>query len=405
MKHFWILSEVTISTRSLAVIAAVVSVSHASFASTVNVSQSKAPTQESESDGSKTVELNADVGLVVGTSSNIGKLSTPTSGNYLKISPSVGAEYLLSEVTVLNTALSADLKRFTDGASKNLGNESKAEARFTLIGFLGEQWELGGDLGGIYSAGRVPLQITSTETAALEQRYFEPDSRLYAAWTKGAYSAEAGASGKIRRYSTITEDRGNTFKNDYTSYGLDLKLKRVFSKAFSLSVKGVLENKTYSERPADFSDGAASPIGASHPFLEESSGEGSLVAEYRVGKLVFVTTPSYRKNKDRIFGARDSGTFRIQEKMTLPISKSLTFSPTASYARESFDHFRADPEANILGGALRTDSEWRVSVPMKYSVTRSISVSAAYDFVQKDSNYAGSSYSDHSVSTGVTVSM
>lgn len=356
-------------------------------------------------DSSSSVQLKPAINLLVGTSSNVGKLQSETPGAYGKVSPSLGLELTPWDSFVFTSQLNADFKQFAAEDARTIGDENSYELRNLAIWFPSDEWEVGGDIGALRSESRLPVQISSTQTTAQQQKYLEPDARLYAAWSRNQFSLESGAFGKTRNYSTLMIDRGNSFHNDFDQYGGDLKIGYSVSAAFKLTLRGLHEEKQYKEKPADFTDGAASNPAAPLPTLKESANELGLIAEYSLGKVKFVSTPGVRFNKDRIFGARDSQTWKFQQKIAVPITDRLSWNPTFTVSQESFSRFRSAPEIDPFGTPLRKDLDLRVASPFKYSLSHAIQILADYSFTRKDSNYANSSYSEHAVSTGLSVSM
>lgn len=356
-------------------------------------------------ESSSTLQWKPSVSMTLGSSSNVGKLQNETPGTYGKVSPSLGLEYAPSDTVVLTSQLSADLRQYTAQDTKPLGDESNYEFRNLGIWFPNDAWEIGGDLGAVYTQNSLPVQVSSTQTTALEQRYLEPDMRLYAAWSRNNLSFEGGSSGKARTYSTLLEDRGNSYHNDFSQYGVDLKTAYSISSSYKISLRGALENRKYRERPADFTDGAASNPATPLPVLEESASEFNLINEYSIGKVKLVSTPGVRFNKDKIFGARDSQAWKLQQKVAIPFSERFSWTPAFTLSQESFTRFRSDPDVDPFGSPLRKDLDLKISSPFKYSLSRTMQILADYTFTRKDSNYANSSYSEHAVSTGLSVSM
>lgn len=369
-------------------------------------SESSIRASSSEIDqSSQSLQIKPSVSLLVGSSSNVGKLQSETAGSYGKVSPALGFEFAPSDAVVFTTQLNADIKQYSSPETRLLADETNAEIRNLGIWFLTENWEFGGDLGATYAENRIPVQLTDTQTAAQEQKYTEPDGRVYLAWTKEELSFEGGFSAKVRNYSTLMNDRGNTFHNDFDVFGGDLKAGYSISDNLKVSLRGSIENRTYKEKPADFTDGAPSNSANPLPILQETSNELSLITEYGWGKVKLSSAPTLRLNKDRIFGARDSKTWKFQQKATIPFSGKLTWSPGVTISQESFDRFRSDPLNDPYGSPLRKDMDLRVSSPFKYSFNSSLQLLAEYVFSRKDSNYANSSYVEHAVSTGLSVSM
>ena len=360
---------------------------------------------QAESEGASSLQIKPSVGISVGSSSNVGKLNQDSSGTYGRVSPSLSLEYLPSDSVVLNFQINGDVKRYSEDSARTIGDEKNGEARLSGIWFINDTWEFGGDLGGYYSENRLPVQISSTETSAQIQKYTEPDSRLYLAWIGEKLSVETGANAKLRTYSTTVDDRENTFHNDFDSFSGDVKVGYSFAEAFKLSLKVLIEDKQYKERRADFSDGAASNPLSPHPILRETANEFGVVADYQIGKLKLTSTPAVRLNKDRIFGARDSQTLKFQQKIMIPIGAKLSWSPGFTLSQESFERFRSNPEGDPFGSPLRRDLDLKLTSPFKYTLKQNLQVNAEYGFSRKDSNYANSSYSEHTVSAGLTVSM
>ena len=356
-------------------------------------------------DDASSLQVKPSVAISVGSSSNVGKLNNESSGTYGKVSPALSFEYLPSDTVVLNLQVNGEFKQFSEAATRTIGDEKNGEIRSAGIWFINDTWEMGGDVGAFYTENRLPVQVSSTETSAQIQKYMEPDSRLYLAWVGDKFSAETGASAKLRQYSTTTEDRGNAYRNDFDTFGGDLKISYALAESFKLSAIVLIEDKKYKERRADFSDGAASNPGSPHPILRETANEVGLAADYTFGKFKFTSTPIIRFNKDRVFGARDSETLKFQQKIIVPIGKKLTWSPGITVSEERFSRFRSNPEGDPFGSPLRKDLDFKVTSPMKYILKENLQINAEYGFSRKDSNYANSSYTDHAVSAGFTVSM
>lgn len=356
-------------------------------------------------ESTSSLQFKPAIDLLVGTSSNVGKLQNATAGSYGKASPSIGVEYAPSETVVLTSQLSADLKQYSAQDTQAIGNESRAELRNLGIWFLSEKWEVGGDLGASYSDSLLPVQVSSTQTTAEQQKYLEPDSRVYGAWTGEKLAAETGISVKSRSYSTLLEDRGNSYHNDFNQFAGDIKFGYNLSKTSKISIKGLVEDRKYKERPADFTDGAASNPASPLPILEENAAELSAVAETTIGKVKLTSTPAIRFNKDKVFGARDSQTLKFQQKAIIPFSDRFSWTPTFSISQESFTRFRSSPEVDPFGSPLRRDLNLKASSPFKYRVSKFVQVLAEYSFSRLDSNYADSSYSEHAVSMGLGISM
>lgn len=356
-------------------------------------------------DAHRTVQVESAISLSTGTTTNAAKLQNETPGIYGKVSPAISFEYSPSDSVVINTQINAELKRYSEEKTKSLADEMTTEARGVFIWFANESWEFGGDLGASYAENKLPSQLSSTETVAQSQKYMEPDTRLYGAWITDNLSVETGVSAKTRHYWTTTEDRGNIFKNDYDQVGGDFKVGYSLNKDSKLSFRSIVDDKIYKEKPADFSDGAASNSASPNPLLHESSMEFNLIAEYALGKTKFVTTSGLRYNKDRIFGAKDSQTLKLQQKMIFPVSKNLTWSPVLSYSQEKFDKFRSEPETNPFNSSLRVDSEIKLSSPLKYTLSKQMNLNVDYSFSKKDSNYANNSYSETNISTGLEISL
>lgn len=357
------------------------------------------------SSSTKAYDLNPSITLTTGASSNVGKLQQETPGAYARLSPTIEFEFSRLENIALTTAFSADLKSYTAPEAKTLGDESKVELRNMGMWFINENWEIGGDLGAQYAENRIAIQLDSSTTTAEVQRFTEPEARIYASWTHERTNVETGIFARNRIYSTDMEDRGNVYRNDFHLYGSDLKLGYEFSEAVKVALKGQFENRIYSEKPADFSDGAPSNISAPLPNLQESSSEISTPFEYRIGKARFVTAPAIRFNKDLIYGARDSQTLKFQQKLNLPVSSKLNWSPSVTMAQESFDRFRSDPQNNPFGSPLRRDVELKFTSPLKYTFSKALQISAEYSFAKRDSNYADSSYIENAVSTAINYAL
>ena len=387
--------------RLCAVLLLALVASFADAAETISTSIAQADAGSANS----SIQVKPSVGISVGSSSNVGKLNQDSSGSYGRISPSLSMEYLPTDSVVLNFQVSGDVKRYSEDSARTIGDEKSGDARLAGIWFINETWEFGGDLGGYYTENRLPVQISSTETSAQIQKYTEPDSRLYLAWVGEKLSVETGANTKLRRYSTTVDDRGNTFHNDFDSLSGDVNIGYTFMDAFKLSLKALIEDKQYKERRADFSDGAASNPLSPHPILRETANEFGVVADYQIGKLKLSSAPVLRLNKDRIFGARDSQVLKFHQKIVIPIGGKLTWSPGLTFSQENFERFRSNPEGDPFGSPLRRDLDLKVTSPFKYALKENLQVNAEYGFSKKDSNYANSSYSEHTVSAGLTVSM
>lgn len=366
------------------------------------ISTSIVQTEEGDASG---LQVKPSVAISVGSSSNVGKLNNESSGTYGKVSPTLSFEYLPSDAVVLNLQINGEFKQFSETATRTIGDEKNGEIRSAGIWFINDTWEIGGDIGAFYTENRLPVQVSSTETSAQIQKYIEPDSRLYLAWVGDKFSVETGASAKLRQYSTTTEDRGNAYRNDSDTFGSDIKIGYALAESFKLSARALIEDKKYKERRADFSDGAASNPASPHPILRETANEIGIAADYTFGKLKLTSTPTIRFNKDRVFGARDSETLKFQQKIIIPIGKKLTWSPGFTVSEERFSRFRSNPEGDPFGSPLRKDLDLKVISPVKYTLKENIQINAEYGFSRKDSNYANSSYSDHAVSAGFTVSM
>ena len=356
-------------------------------------------------DDASSLQVKPSVTISVGSSSNVGKLNNKSSGTYGEVSPAISFEYLPLDTVFLNLQVNGEFKQFSEAASRTIGDEKNGEIRSAGIWFVNDTWELGGDIGAFYTENRVPVQISSTETSAQIQRYMEPDSRLYLAWVGDKFLVETGASAKLRQYSTKTEDRGNTYRNDFDTFGGDLKIGYALAESFRVSAKVLIEDKKYKERSADFSDGAASNPRSPHPILQETANEIGLAADYTFGKLNFTTAPTIRFNKDRVFGARDSETLKFQQKIIVPFGKKLAWSPGFTISEERFSRFRSNPEDDPFGSPLRKDLDFKVASPMKYTLIENLQINAEYGFSRKVSNYANGSYTEHAVSAGFTVSI
>lgn len=373
------------------------------IASTVSMASTSSSISDEGDLTSTFVDLKPAVSLSGGASSNVGKLNTATSGSFFKVSPSLAAEFTPSDSLVLNGQISGDFKKYSGSLQRKIGDERTYEGRISSLYFIDEDWEFGGDIGYTDIENRIAVQTSLTETGAIVQRYNEPDAQLFLARSKDGFSVEASGGGKIRRYSTKLEDRGNLFHNDYDFSLGSIKIGYEFAKDFKISQKTSVENKQYKERPADFTDGAASLSSAPHPVLRETAKEFSLIGEFKILGVKFITTPSIRFNKDRVFGARDSEVKKIQQKVVLPVFPRVTLSPTITYSKEDFDRFRSLPDTNPLNSPLREESEWKLSVPLKVTLKEGIQVNADYGFTKKDSNYASSSYTEQAGFVGVTL--
>lgn len=361
---------------------------------------------EMENAGSNSnIQIESSLSLGGGTTTNAARLLNETPGTYTTVSPSFSLEHSPSDSLAINAELNVDLKQFSDEKAKNLANEMMGEARGAFIWFASEFWEIGGDIGATYAENRLPVQISSTETTAQAQKYLEPDSRFYAAWISDKMTFESGVSAKKRNYWTTMEDRGNIFHNDYEQVGADFKASYTFHKDFKLSLRSLIENKQYKEKAADFSDGAASSAASPNPTLQETSTEYNIIADYTLGKIKLSTMPGIRLNKDRIFGAKDSQTLKLQQKMIISLSNNLSWSPTVSYTREDFNKFRSNPEGDPTHSPLREDSDIKFSSPLKYSLRKDTILSFDYGFSKKESNYANNSYSETTISTALAISM
>ncbi|MGE4131457.1 MAG: hypothetical protein AB7F86_07445 [Bdellovibrionales bacterium] len=341
----------------------------------------------------------------IGSSSNVGRLNKATSGSFFFISPGLTYEPSISENTVLNIEVRAETKTFSTKGAETLGNEKNLELRNTLIWFASDSWETGGDLGGVLGESRIPVQLDSSTTTAQMQRFNELNGRVYLAYFAESSSVEIGTEGRRRDYSTPLDDRGNRYEGDYSSLSGDLQYTKDFSESTKASIKYLYEDKHYGARPADFSDGAASAAATPHPKLREVANELGLALAYSFGKISLSTAPSYRVNKDKIFGARDSNTQKIVQKISIPISESLSWSPSITYSTEIFKSFRSAPESDPVNSPLREDSNLKLSGPLKYKLKTDLELSGDYSYSKKSSNYANSSYEDQSISLGLSLTM
>ena len=349
-------------------------------------------------------KLQSSLGVNFGTSNNVGRLSTQIAGTYSKINPSITYERSFGDTTLINSELSMDFKRYLEKNSAELGDEQSFELTTTALSFLTENLELGGDLVLRQIKNSIPMQMNDADTNAIFQEYIEPDLRVNLMWSlQENIAIEQGLSVVSRKNSEILLDRGNSFYNDFVATGGDLKLTFELSPYLKVSVKGILEDKRYSEKPADYTDGAASGPVAANPTLYEISNEYLVFLETEVGKVKLVTIPAYRINKDKIYGARDSNTFRIQQKIIMAISRKLSWSATIAMSEEKFTQFRSAPESNPFGGDFRTDTEIKISSPIKYSINEQFQIMAEYVSIRKDSNYANSSYSEQVLSAGINL--
>jgi len=354
-------------------------------------------------ESSSQIGIKPTVSVSGGSTNNAIKLENGTGGSYGLLSPSISFEYYPNDSVAAQFDASANLKEFSDKTLGSLANEKSLDTRGAIIWFVDDAWETGGDIGFLLMENRLPVQTSSSETMALLQKYSEPDVRAYLAWSKNNLFWEAGAGARRRDYSTDMIDRGNTFQNDYDQLSGDLKIGYEFPKKIKISLRGIFEEKTYKYRPADFSDGAASPSGDPHPNLKETSNEVGLPIEYKIGSLSFVTTPAIRNNKDRIFGARDSQTLKLQQKVSWAITNKLKWAPALNYSQESFVKFRSQPEADPFGSPLRVDKDLSITSPLKYSLTDTTAINLDYSYSKRDSNYANSSYIEQAISAGFTV--
>lgn len=351
------------------------------------------------------VQLKPSIIVGGGTSSNVGRLRVEEGGTFVRISPLLEADIAASDSLVFSSSLGGDFKRFTRQAAKGIGDESSGDFRSLALYFLNESWELGGDLGASYSDSKSPYQKSSSETSAQEQRYFQPQGRIFLSWQGTLLGIEGGASGKSRSYSTITSDRGNSFKGDFDQAGFDFKVTAPLGALIKLSGKAAFESKNYKERPADFTDGAASTQASPHPVLRESAKDFSLGVEVGHEGFKSVTAPGFRSAKDRVFGARDSSTWRLSQVFAISLARKVAWNPSFSLSRETFERFRSAPEVDPLGSPLRKDLELKASSPFKISVGKNTQLLAEYAFSRRDSNYANSSYSDHTLSMGISLTM
>ena len=350
-------------------------------------------------------DVKANFSYSFGQTSNVAKLSKDEAGAYNLIKPTLSLEGSSSDSFSYNMDFGAELKKYTEQAAEALGNESSIDARVSSIWFLNDSWELGGDVGAYRVKNKLPVQLSSTETTSQDQEYFEPDARLYLSWIGENLTVEGGASASYRDYKTTLIDRGNVFYNDYEQYGVDVKVGREFDEQFSLYTKAVINRRQYKERPADFTDGAPSLVASPLPQLEEVSSEISIVAEYKLGKVKLTTTPSIKLSDDKVFGARDSETIKIQQKFSIPITAKVVWAPSFIFSNEKFSQFRSDPENLPSTSPLREDSETKIASSLSYTFKKDIVGNIDYGFTNKKSNYAGSSYEEQTIAAGIAISM
>lgn len=351
------------------------------------------------------LHTSSTVGLAFGSSSNVAKLKNEVAGNFLRLNPSLLFEYSPSDALAINTQFTADMKQYSEEKAQNLAAENGVASNVTAVLFYNDSWEFGGDVGVSYNENNLSVSNGDQEPSSMLQKYLEPDSRIYSAWISENASIETGIRAKSRRYSTTLNDRGNTFYNDHDLLGADIKAKYSFNKTVELTVKSLIENKQYKEKPADFTDGAPSALASFSPALQETSVEHGLTLDLNFPKAKFSTTPSIRFNKDRIFAARDSQVLKVQQRMVLPVTGKLTWSPSLSIAKENFKNFRADPLNNPVNGPLREETDLRLSSPFKYAFSKKMRMNIDYTFSQKSSNYSDSSYSETVISTGLNIVM
>lgn len=386
--------------KTLLIMCAALSVKVAEGSSTAAASVA-----DSDEASESSVQLKPSITVGGGSSSNVGRLRVEEGGTFARISPLLEADISVSDSVVVSSSVGGDFKRFTNQAAKGIGDESSGDFRSLVLYFLNESWELGGDIGASYSDSKSPYQKSSSETSAQEQRYFQPQGRVFLSWQGSLLGIEGGASGKNRSYSTVTNDRGNSFKGDFDQTGFDFKITAPLGALVKLSGKAAFESKNYKDRPADFTDGAASTQASRHPILQESAKDFTLGVEVGNDSFKSTTSPGFRSTKDRIFGARDSSTWKLSQVFAITVARKVSWNPAISLSRESFERFRSAPEVDPFGSPLRKDLDFKASSPFKISVGKNTQLLAEYAFSRRDSNYANSSYSDHTLSAGISLSM
>lgn len=350
-------------------------------------------------------EFKPALSIGAGNSSNVSKLIKGTSGAYYKLNPTFDLEYLAADSLVINLQAVAALRRYFDNKIGPLANENSEEVRSTLIWFVNEHFEFGGDIGILKSDSRSPVQISSGESIAEVQRFAGPDAYFYGAWVKDSYEVELGTTFKYRDYSTLLSDRGNAFENDSRTYGAILKLNYKLNNKIKVLLRTLLNEKKYLYRSADFTDGAASNSATPNPILKETSKDFSFGIEYVFDNLKLETTPGYRYQKDRIFGARDSKTWKIQQKISVAINKKVDVMPSFSISEERFVRFRSNPEVNPFGNEMRKDVDINIKTNLKYKFSENYACDFQYSFTRKSSNYANSSYSEHDIYGGISIKL
>ena len=343
-----------------------------------------------------------EASVTFGYSSNAPLIQSPTSGAFTKLNPSLAIEYAPTDTFLTIGTFNGNLKYYPESSVGGIANEYGGSARVDVIGYVGDNWEIGGKTSIGFLETRSPV-VGSTTVESQLQRYFNPEARVFGALLLDDWTFELGTRFNTRRYTTTTFDiQGNVFKNSYNELEATALVSRRFSKNTKAYLRSSFGRRFYLDRMAEFSDGLPAFIGTELPRLSTQVNKHEAELKYKLFSLDFSSSLGAEFEKDLVFGARDSTKLNLQQKITIRLPYRFSLEPSISLSRQKFSNFRSnlnDPQ----NSDLRLDWEQHASLPINFEVTKQMIVQAKYSFNNKNSNYNLQDYTEHLFETGLNV--
>lgn len=343
---------------------------------------------------------NFSINSQVGSASNIGKTPKAESGTFLKVAPNLGLDFMPRDELVISPMISGEFKRFNEKRASELGDEDLAEFRTMAIFFAesGDEWSMEGGHARVKS--RIPIVDAQFITTPLLQKYFENDIRAGWLTTGETFEESLAFSLKEQKNDLSLQDRGNSYKNDFDSINLEAGLSAKFKNNFKLGFFSKLERKDYTFRPADFSDGAASPSDSLHPLLREEAQEHTIQGIFKFKDHELTTGMGLRLVKDRIFGARDSRSLRPKINLKSVWTDKLKTHMIVSVDQTQFQNFRVRPDLGERS-ELRKEWQFKTTLGSEWEISKSLSFLAQWDYSRLVTNFASGTYFEHIITTGI----
>lgn len=350
--------------------------------------------------------METQIEMSVGSTSNATHISDGTPGVFFKFSPTLSMSSESDSNGFYSLKINGLIRRYGNDNLRSSTYEDSFYSKASIGRYLSEDWEVGTELLFFYRNEKLSAGSIASADLLLHQNFVRPQLQVYLARTQSNWTLELEVGGYLQNdFAPTYDSRGNPYQYSHRQTGVHVLTEYYASDRLDVGMRTGLLRTNYTERVAEYSDGAPALPSIAHPTLSTTAWENEIFLSYREEGYSVRPLLGYRVERDLVFEARNATRLRFGFQSSIALPGQVTISPSISTYRRSFEHFRAEPLASSPDSDLRSDWYRTIALPATYSLSEEWKLLGQYFFTESDSNYPALGYSKHTVEFGFTVKL